>query len=224
MSKNDMSKNDVSKLREQRWLRRRKVTTLDELAEHWQCSRRTVQRRLANWSAIRSYNQNGRYFTLPDIPRFDRNGLWRYREIFFSKFGNLLQTLIELVRRARAGLTAAEVGELLGLRPSSFLWTFHDHRDLRREKHQGIYVYFSSAPDRYTQQREHRGAMSCVVRQATEAEAIAILVEKIKYPEMSVEELSHRLRRKRLRVDPPMIQDLLIRHGLAGKKGAPDSI
>jgi hypothetical protein len=60
-------------------------------------------------------------------------------------------------------------------------------------------------------------------RRLSEFEAIAILVEKIKHPQINAAELSHRLRRKRVRVEPEMIRDLLTRHGVAGKKGAPGS-
>jgi len=206
-----------------RFFRRRKITTLDELGGYLQCSRRTVQRRLVDWRAIKSYNQNSQYFTLPHIPDFDSNGLWRYREAFFSEFGNLPQTLIGLVHNAPAGLTAAELGELMGLRSSSFMWAFRDHSDLRREKHQGVYVYFGRASTRHSEQRQRRAAMIKATRRLSEFEAIAILVEKIKHPRINAAELSHRLRRKRVRVEPEMIRDLLVRHGVAGKKGAPGS-
>lgn len=201
-----------------RFFHLRKVVTLAELALSLRCSPRTVQRRLAEWQAINSYNQNGRYYTLPDIPKFDVDGLWRYRGTFFSRFGNLTQTFVQLVRNSQAGLTAAEVGQLLGLRPSSFLWAFRDHPDLKREKHQGLYVYFTSEPGRYAEQRQQRATISTTTRLPSEFEAVAILVEKIKHPPLSVEELSHRLRRKKLRVEPEMVRNLFARHGLAEKK------
>jgi len=201
----------------------RKAVTMAELVLHLQCSPRTVQRRLAEWRAINSYNQNGRYYTLPDIPKFDSHGLWCYQGAFFSRFGNLAQTVVQLVRNSQVGLTAAELGELLGLRPSSFLWSFRDHPGLRREKHQGHYVYFSSEGGRCAQQRQRRAMISSTKRLPSEFEAVAILVEKIKYPELSVEELSRRLRRKKLRVEPEMIRNLFIRHGVGSKK-TPHSI
>jgi len=194
-----------------------------DLVLHLQCSPRTVQRRLAEWRAINSYNQNGRYYTLPDIPKFDSHGLWSYQGAFFSRFGNLPQTVVQLVRNSQVGLTAAELGELLGLRPSSFLWSFRDHPGLRREKHQGHYVYFSSEPGRHEEQRQRRAMISTTKRPLSEFEVVAILVEKIKYPELSVEELSRRLRRKKIRVEPEMIRDLFIRHGVVAKK-TPHSI
>ena len=213
-----MARNESRRYNEAKFVRTKKVVTLAELALHLNCSRRTVQRRLADWQAIRSYNRNGRYYTLPDIPKFDAHGLWRYRGVFFSKFGSLPETFVELVAQSSAGLTASEAGELLGLRPSSFLWSLRDHQALRREKYMGRYVYLSSTPVRYQQQREQRWLMRGAAKQPTDCEAVAILIEKIKYPGLSHEELSRCLEKQKVLVDPQIIHDFFLRHNLAVKK------
>jgi len=201
-----------------RFLRLRRIATLIELRLHLRCSARTVQRRLAECKAINSYNHNGRYYTLPDIPTFDTHGLWRYRDVFFSRYGNLPETFVELVRNSPAGLTAAEAGELLGLRPSSFLWYLRDHPALRREKYQGLYVYLASESGLCAAQQRQRALVAQTIRRPTDAEAIAILVEKIKHPALSVEALSRRLREQNLRVEPERIGNFFVHHGLAVKK------
>lgn len=206
-----------------KFLRIRKVVTLAELALHLNCSRRTVQRRLADWHAIRSYNRNGSYYTLPDIPAFDAHGLWRYRGVFFSKFGNLPETFAELVARSPAGLTASEVGELLGLRPSSFLWSLRDHQALSRQKHMGRYLYLSSSPARNRAQRRQRELMSGAGRLPTDAEAVAILMETIKHPDLDHEALSRRLEKQKVFVEPAVIDGFFLRHNLTVKK-TPHSI
>ena len=206
-----------------KFLRLRKVVTLAELALHLYCSPRTVQRRLADWQAINSYNRNGSYYTLPDIPKFDANGLWRYQGAFFSRFGNLPETFVQLVANSQTGLTAADAGDLLGLRPSSFLWSLRDHPALKREKHQGVYVYFASAPILYTSQRQQRNLMRKTTRLPADFEAVAILVEKIKHPALSNEALSRRLRKQNLFVEPETIHNLFVRHDLTVKK-TPHSI
>lgn len=201
-----------------KFFRIKKVVTLAELAIHLHCSRRTVQRRLADWQAITSYNRNGSYYTLPDIAAFDANGLWRYRGAFFSRFGNLPETFVQLVSTSQAGLTAAEAGTLLGLRPSSFLWSFREHPALKREKHQGLYVYYSSGPTRKKKQEEQRRLMQRESRFPVDFEAIAILVEKIKCPSLSNEALSQRLRKQKLSIEPEMIKNLFVKHDLTVKK------
>jgi hypothetical protein len=112
--------------------------TLGEVAELIHSSIHTARRRLKTWQARNSYNHNGRYYTLPDVPAFDVNGLWRWRGVFFSQYGNLKQTVIELVRRAQAGLDAGEMRSLLGLDPRSFLSAFANHPRLRRDKAQRV--------------------------------------------------------------------------------------
>lgn len=198
--------------------RRRKILTLVEVAGLIRRTVHTARRRLKTWRVHRSYNKNGRYYTLPDVPEFDANGLWRWGGILFSRYGNLTQTVIELVRRSEAGLDAAELGERLGLAPRSFLSAFADHPRLRREKMQGRFVYYAADPSLYSQQRQRRSRMSPTTREPSDLVAVAILVEKIKHPALSVEALCRQLRRKKLPVEPEMIRSLFARHGLGVKK------
>jgi len=200
------------------FLRMKKVVTLAELALHLNCSRRTVQRRLADWQAISSYNRNGSYYTLSNIPEFDANGLWQYRGVFFSKFGSLPETFVQLVSRSSGGLTAAETGDLLGVRPSSFLWSLREHPALRREKHLGCYVHLCSDPVRYQDQIQQRSLMRGAVRLPTDSEAVAILIEKIKHPALSDEELSRCLKKQKVFVENEIIHDFFVHHNLTVKK------
>ena len=198
--------------------RRRKVLTLGEVAELVHSSIHTARRRLKEWRTHTSYNQNGRYYTLPDVPEFDGDGLWHWRGVFFSRYGNLKQTVVELIRRSSTGLDAGEMGSLLGLDPRSFLSSFADHPEIKREKAQGRFVYYCADRSVYSGQQQRRSALSAQGRQPTPFEAIAILVEKIKHPTLSNEILSQRLRKQKLSVEPQTIENLLVRHGLAVKK------
>jgi hypothetical protein len=200
------------------FLRLKRIATLVELAVHLHCSARTTQRRLAQCRAIHSYNHNARYYTLPQIAQFDAHGLWRYRGVFFSRYGNLPQTFAQLVHQSPAGLTAAEAGELLGLRPSSFLWSLRHHPAVKRAKHQGLYVSWAGDADRRAAQQRQRAQALSTRRGLTEAEAIALLVEKIKHPAASVEALSRRLAGQNLRVAPERIGEFLAHHGVGVKK------
>ena len=211
-------KQEKSPKTESTLIRRKKIVTLDELAMSLHCSKRTMQRRLTPLKTIRSYNRNGQYYTLEDIPKFDTNGLWRYRGTYFSRFGNLTQTFVQLVQASQAGLTCHEAGELIGLRPSSFIWSVHNHPEIKRQKHQGRYVYFSSKSGRYTEQHQHRLTVAPIQKLPSEYEAIAILVERIKHPQWSVEKLANRLKSKNLHIDPYVIENLFLHHGLVTKK------
>jgi len=198
--------------------RGKKVMTLAQLALHLQRSQRTVHRQLTQWQAINSYNKNGRYYVLSDIPKFDANGLWRWRDIFFSKYGNLTQTLIALVRNSQAGLNAAEMTKLLGLSPRSFLSSFRERPDVKRQKHQGCFVYFSSDHTIYEQQKKQRLEMIRSTKLPSDIEAIAILVEIIKQPGSNIEKLCAQLKAKKYNIIPEAVRNLFAYHGLPIKK------
>ena len=52
--------------------KKKKVLMIDELSGLLGCSVVTARRRLKQWKACTSYNQNGRYYVLPDIAKFDK--------------------------------------------------------------------------------------------------------------------------------------------------------
>jgi len=198
--------------------RREIILTLAEVADLIHSSIYTARRRLKEWQALTSYNQNGRYYALPDVPTFDANGLWQRRGVYFSRYGNLKQTVVELVRRSPAGLDAGELRSLLGLEPRSFLSAFAKHPQLKREKTRGRFVYYGSDLALYDKQRQRRWALNTKGRQPTPSEAVAILVEKIKHPSLSTEALSRRLRKQNMSVTTEIIQNLFLRHDLTLKK------
>ena len=200
--------------------RTRKVMTVAELAWQMRCSSRTVHRRLQDWQALHSYNKNGRYYTLPSVPAFDSYGLWRYRDIGFSRYGNLTETLIGVVCHSQAGLSAAELGQLLGMEPHSFLWLFRDHPALTREKHQGRFVYFAAESALGQRQREGRMIMDAGTRRPSDSEVITILVETIKHPESSIEQLCRDLKKQGVAVSEQAVVNLFVDHGLELKKTA----
>jgi hypothetical protein len=79
-------------------------------------------------------------------------------------------------------------------------------------------VYFASEPARYAQQLQNRMILRKTQRLPSEFEAIVILVEKIKHPQWSMEELANKLKRKKLYIEPEVIENLFLHHGLATKK------
>ncbi len=197
---------------------RKKIITIDALSSLLNGSIKTARRRLKLWETYTSYNENGRYYTLPTIPEFDKNGLWAYRKVHFSKYGNLKQTTINLIKRSKAGLDAAEMSDLLGISVRSFLTALQKHPDLKREKIQGRFVYFSAVEEVYIKQKDCRGGMTRIKQLPSDIEAILILVETIKNPQLKLEDLSLKLRENNCNVSPESIRNLFAYHGLTVKK------
>ena len=197
----------------------KKVVTVVVLAAWLSSSIATARRRLKAWRACTSYNHNGRYYTLPEIADFDRNGLWRYQGVFFSKHGNLKQTVVHLVIHSAQGLSGAELGELLGLQPRSFLSHFRDHPEIDRENLMRRWIWFAADPKIREQQKQTRlvQAVTKGPRLPTDLEAVMILVDLIQHPDSGLEQVARRLKLKGLDIDEDTIRLLLAHHGLLKK-------
>jgi hypothetical protein len=193
---------------------RRKIITLEQLIRLLQCSAITARRRLKQWQTYTSINQNGRYYTLPQIPVFDQKGLWRYQAVLFSKHGNLKQTIISLITESPKGLSAGEIAQLVDLVPnSSFLSQFKDVAGVKREKHQGRFVYLSDQPDVYARQK--RGWVAAGL--PTDAQAVVILVQLIKHPDIEIEQLAVHVSEQGSSIEPAAIRSFLQLHDLLKK-------
>lgn len=194
-----------------------KVLTLEQASCEKGCSIRTVQRQFAKLSVIRSYNKNSRYYTLPDIADFNYYGIWSYRDIFFSKYGTLKQTVKHLILVSDSGLSGNEIGEIVRLSPRSFMHHFKEMEGIFREKHEGVYVYFSDDTKTFANQNSNRIGET-EVRELDDTVVIKLLVEYIKHPEKSTQELAQILKDRRTgRVSALQIENLFAHHGLLKK-------
>ncbi len=204
-----------------RSFKKEKIVTIVLLATWLSCSIPTARRRLKAWKAYTSYNHNGRYYTLPGVAKFDANGLWRFQGVFFSKHGNLKQTLVHLIIHSVQGLSGSELGELLGLQPRSFLSHFRSHPALCREEMMGRWIWFAADPKVRNKQRNARLAQDVtpVPRMPSDMEAVMILVDLIAHPNSGLEQIAHRLKPKGIDIDVEAIRQLLAHHDLLKKTG-----
>ncbi|MGQ0602239.1 MAG: hypothetical protein ACT4QE_11180 [Anaerolineales bacterium] len=113
----------------------------------------TVFRKLAALSYLTSYSHRGAYYTLPGIARFDAQGLWCCREVWFSRHGTLLDTLVAWVTTAPAGYFASELEGLLHVPVKDALRVLVQRGRLSRHALEDRWLY--GARDR-TRQREQR--------------------------------------------------------------------
>ena len=196
------------------------VVTLPELSRLLNVSIRTIQRITRKWDTIRSYDHNGRYFSLERLAEFNSYGIWEYSNIHFSKFGNLKNTLIAIINNSTQGMDASQIRDVLGVDTRSFLYQYKDVSSLKREKLGGIYIYFSSDQGKFTEQLSRR-------KQSMEAisppplkgiVAINVQVAAIKHPGYTAEGLSKHLHKLGIRVKPEAIQDFFKFYGIEKKR------
>jgi hypothetical protein len=197
--------------------RQDKIMTIEKLMDVLQCSAITVRRRLKKWEAFTSINKNGRYYTLPEIPEFDGNGLWKYQSALFSKHGNLRQTIIALVRKSQKGLSAADISQTIEIpSTSSYFSQIKNSDGIKREKHQGRFFYFADSPAKYQRQKKGLGQQR-TDDWITDAQAVKILVHLIKNPGIEVDQLAIESAPPGKRFDPDTVKQFLQFHDLLKK-------
>jgi hypothetical protein len=126
-------------------LRTQKIATIQELKEALKTdSTMTVFRKLQTLNYLSSYSHRGKYYTLSEIPDFDELGLWSYQSVYFSKYGNLVETARAFVNESEAGFTSQELNHILSVESKQALLNLLKKGHIHREKMSGIYVYFSN--------------------------------------------------------------------------------
>lgn len=205
-------------------LHRRKCWTLAQLAQTLGYSPFSVRPFLKQIGYFRSYTQNGKWYTLRETPQFDRDGLWRHQGIGFSKHVSLTATIAHLVGRSPAGLSASELAQKLQHPCNPLLTHLHQGGQLDRIKVAGQFRYLAKEPPLNGPQRQRAlltqepDPTSSLGTQA----AVWVLVEHIKNPALSFEQLAVHLREQRkLPVTWEQIDRFFQEHGLKKTPEAP---
>ena len=134
-----------------------KIATLEQIkAALGDPARCTLFRKLAELQYLSSYSHRGKYYTLKSIARFNAQGLWTYRSVWFSRFGNLLDTAEAFVRESEAGYTASELKDILHVKTKHALTQLTRWGRVQREKFDSIYVYLSGEDPVARRQRKAR--------------------------------------------------------------------
>ena len=198
-------------------LKKKKVFDFPMLLLFLNCSVRSGRSKLKQWQAHTSYNKSGQYYAMPDVPRFNEDGLWWYKGAYFSKYGTLKNTVVHLIGASSSGLTGEQIGELVGLNPRSFLHHFRDTTGIHREKHQGVYVYFSDETARYEVQVSARLEALAQGAGISDADAVVILVALINHHSIEPETLARLPEVRAKGISAAAIESYLERHSLKKK-------
>jgi len=167
-----------------RLFHRQRVADLKALSAALEtASRMSVFRRLSALGYLSSYSHNSRYYTLRDIPQFDRDGLWQYQGVCFSRHGSLKATLEYLVEGADAGRTHHELQVRLQVRVHNMLLDLVGNGRIGREIIGGRYLYVSADPERASSQlslrRQQPEVLAKPVRESPASVVIEVLLDVI---------------------------------------------
>jgi len=203
----------------------RKVVTKTEMIARADCSTMSLWRVLRAHGYLTSFNFNARYYTLRDIPTFDRDGLWVHNRIAFSVHGSLTATVRALATNSATGLTCAQLQQQLAVNVAPTLRKLCAGGGLFRQKHGGVFVYLAAEGNRREVQLGERCRRPAAVppeRPPVDV-IIALLVELIPRLDLTAGELSVRLSQRGIVVSAEQVQKVLRHYDLdRAKKGLSD--
>lgn len=140
-----MGKSDDQRERIGEIFREKKVHSLAGISEQLGIGDRMVQRYLKDLHGLTSYTHRGQYVTLPDMARFDEHGLWFYRQVGFSRFGNSLSTIVGLIEQSRRGFSREQLEAILKIGISKQIQILVQRERVHRVKLGSKYLYIPEA-------------------------------------------------------------------------------
>lgn len=142
-----------------RFLERNGIATFDELKSVMgNPARATVFRKLGELEYLSSYSHRGKYYTMRSIARFSPEGLWSFKTVRFSKYGNLLDTAQALVDQSSSGYSAMELKAIVHVKTKHALRDLTARDRLQRDKIGPQYIYLAADAQVAQQQRKVREA------------------------------------------------------------------
>jgi hypothetical protein len=88
---------------------------------------------------------------------------------------------------------------------------------MQREKHEGRFIYFSDDNETYKRQVLKRRSINKDDSFPSDSDAVIILIEFIKNPNATIDELSNKISKSGKRIDTNCIKGFLEYHGLQKK-------
>jgi predicted transcriptional regulator len=193
-----------------------KCLTLDDLSTSLNYSGRSAHRLLKTIGYYSSITHNGKWYTLEFIPAFDHNGIWFYQSIGFSQYRDLNATICHLIDNSSEGLMASDLSTTLSTSCPPVLNRLYKANKIDRVKINRSFVYLSI--DRVIKGRQvARLEKTHGLQRPSDTDTITILVEFIRNPYRSCEELASYLNQKRVFCSADKIKSMFVYFGLEKK-------
>jgi hypothetical protein len=138
----------------------------------------TIFRKLRQLCYLRSYSQRGKYYTIPEIARFNEQGLWSCRGVHFSNQGSLLNTIEHHVNYSEAGYFEYELESLLDVVVRVAVLKLLNDNKIYRQKVAGRYLYCSSRMKKRKRQCSERKKQQAIADSALEPMSSEVLFQE----------------------------------------------
>lgn len=198
------------------------VQTIDDLMINSGIQRRTLQRIIKSSDLITSYNQNARFYTTPSFCHFNHDGIWNLKQILFSKYGNLFETITALIDKSMAGYTSRELSVVIMVKADDALHVMWLKERVHRQKTGSSHVYFSKQEDLFKRQlsareQQTRSAVATLALPDYQR-TIAVLVEIILQDSIAVEKLQKGIAQRNFEISTAEIEAVIEHYQLKKKR------
>jgi hypothetical protein len=190
---------------------------MEQLCNSLNYSAISIRRFLKQLGYFSSFTHNSKWYTLSSIPEFDNNGLWFYNQIGFSRHGNLKQNIVHFINKSSHGLSAKQLADSLSIPCHAVLNHMYNSGAIDRFKSTSDFVYVSSTDRRKRQQLMRLQSQTVTVTAPQELNpqtAVYVLVEYIKNPQSSYDELAKAVAKRQVIATPKAIARFFAKHDL----------
>jgi len=184
---------------------KKRIQTIDKLLDVCDCSLRTSRRKIKTNRLICSYNKNSIFYTVPSLPKFNEYGIWHCGEASFSKWGNLSETIVQLVDRSEKGLSSRELNLLLNLRAYDSLRVLFQKSRIKKIEIQSQNIYCSAKSGIAQKQIEQRKLFcKSELHKLPEADIIIAILLEIIYDKATIipQKICERLKKRKIQIKP----------------------
>lgn len=196
---------------------RKECWTIEQLCQAMNYSATSIRRFLKELGYFSSFTHNSKWYTLNFIPDFNKEGIWFYEDIGFSKHGNLKKTILHLINKSTLGLSAKQLTEKLSIFCHAVLNHLYEDGVIDRFKGEKCFIYLSSDPKKKNRQLERiklRVSESTKPSVLSAQAAVYVLVEFIKNPLASFSEISKSVAKENVIATPEAIDRFFEEHDL----------
>lgn len=183
----------------------------------------TAFRYLGEVDYRRSYNHNGRFYTLFIPSRFDRSDLWSWKGIHFSVHKSLRNTTRRMVLESAEGLTQRELQGQLQVRVQNTLTDLLRKAEVGRERVADVFVYLHVDSEvregQLRRRHEHMEAAAQAAAEVSDEVVIEVLLQLIRRPGLRAVDVARRLRRRSPPITFTQVEATFSRFELGQKGG-----
>jgi hypothetical protein len=186
------------------------------------CSPVTLRRDLKTLQTITSYTHRGSYLTLPDIPKFNKHGIWFFKGIGFSRFNSSLELIVSVIENSEYGMTQGEIEALLRIGISKQIQILMEQEPLHRVKTGAKYVYIPKEAAKNKKMRMKifgsRQVEEYCEQEVKISDLIAVLKVVLQEKKIEMKSLKGWIKKYSLRIPVAKLERMILKYKLDEKK------